>query len=186
MGRISEEVSLCGKDTICRYHTRRKEPVWKAYITVYISKRTAPVRVDGSCYELLQILQQLIVMCIFCTLLSGICDFAVISAEKICEQITGKLKSADVTWFEVDILMHHQVTGKLNLLENNKTQYIVFKLGFMAQWLIYCILSYKFGGRTETWTQTSEHSNYSQFSKLLPYQLGLCDHGDGRGVRTRH
>ena len=28
-----------------------------------------------------------------------------------------------------------------------------------------------FGGRTETWTQTSEYPDYSQFSKLLPYQL---------------
>ena len=33
-----------------------------------------------------------------------------------------------------------------------------------------------FGGRTETWTQTSEYTDYSQFSKLLPYRLGLCDH----------
>ena len=34
-------------------------------------------------------------------------------------------------------------------------------------------LRFAFGGRTETWTQTSECSDYSQFSKLLPYQLGL-------------
>ena len=38
------------------------------------------------------------------------------------------------------------------------------------------------GGRTETRTQTSEYSDYSQFSKLLPYQLGLyLQYSGGRG-----
>ena len=61
----------------------------------------------------------------------------------------------------------------LSLMHNN--EYYSFSFHYKnSAWHI-IRRSILFGGRTETWTQTSEHSDYSQFSKLLPYQLGLCD-----------